>query len=174
LGSFEVVAVIVAIGRNGELGQSNMLPWKMRDDMRFFTETTRGNSVIMGRKTYESIGKPLNDRQTIVLTRQGDFQAEGVEVAHTAEEALALALHPVFIAGGAEIYTLFLPFATTILLTYVDATPKSDAFFPQWNMEGWHAESVKRIERGNGNDHAAHIVKYARITGQTFFVTSRK
>jgi dihydrofolate reductase len=123
---------IVAISRNGVIGKDGKMPWHISEDLRYFKQVTAGHVVVMGRKTYESIGAlPL--RHNIVLTRDKDYQADGCEVMHSVEEVVEWAKnHPeekVFIIGGAEIYKAFMPYIQTLYLTRIDADFEGDTVF---------------------------------------------
>ncbi|AEZ50558.1 dihydrofolate reductase [Bacillus phage BCD7] len=126
------IAIIVAIGRNGEIGKDNKLLWNIPSDMKEFRRITTGNTVVMGRKTYESIGKPLPDRRNIILTRNKEFEAEGCEIAHDMEELFKLFRfeEDVYIMGGAEIYKMFENLANRFIITHVQGTfPEADTYF---------------------------------------------
>lgn len=132
--------IIVAVGKNGEIGVRGDLIWKISDDLKRFKALTTGHPVIMGRKTWESLPKkPLPGRLNIVLSRRPGLEAPGAEVAHSAEEALKLAATDTpFIIGGAEIYNCFLPFADKLYLTAIDAAcEEADAFFLPDLSQGW-------------------------------------
>ena len=125
---------IAAVARNRGIGLDNKLPWRIPEDFAFFKATTMGQALLMGRKTYESIGRPLPGRTTIVLSRSG-FTAPGVLVARDWQEAARLAPDlKLFLAGGAALYAEALPWCTELLLTHVDMEPKADAFFPDWSQ----------------------------------------
>lgn len=137
-----IVSLIAAIGKNRELGKGNALLWKIPEDMKHFRETTRGHVVIMGRKTFESIGRPLPDRVNIVVSRENikfyDFK-DTVLVAHSIEEALEIARKSeqgeIFIIGGAQIYELAMPYVDKLYLTVVDEKfPDADAYFSDYSM----------------------------------------
>ena len=144
-----MISLVAAIGKNRELGLGNKIPWYLPDDFRHFKELTRGHAVIMGRKTFESIGKPLPDRKNIVITRQSDYQAPGCVIAGSLEEALKIAgegadaATEIFIIGGAEIYKLGLPFARKIYLTAVDAKVPADTFFPELDESEWQLVKIE-------------------------------
>lgn len=145
------IALIAAMARNRVIGRDNRLPWRIPDDMRHFRRLTLGKPVIVGRKNYESIGRPLPDRLNIVLTRQPDFVAPGAVVAHDVEEAIARAgpVPEIMIIGGAEIYSLFLPLAERIYLTVVDAEIPGDTFFPPFEGPNWL--ELSRASKGKGD-----------------------
>lgn len=126
------VVLVAAVARNGVIGRDGDLPWRIPEDLEHFKALTLGGTLVMGRKTYDSIGRPLPGRRTIVITRQPKWTADGVQVVHSLDEALALAgdAETVFVAGGAEIYREAMPFADAIELTEVDAAPDGDTHFP--------------------------------------------
>lgn len=138
------ITLIVARAKNGVIGNQGALPWHLPADLKRFKAITVGKPVVMGRKTFESIGKPLPGRQNIVLTRQPGWQADGVTVVPNLAEAVAAAgLDPrirghIMIIGGAEIYALALPIATRIELTEIDAEPAGDTVLPAFDPARWH------------------------------------
>jgi dihydrofolate reductase len=162
--------IVVAVAENGVIGRDNRLLWRLRSDLRRFRELTWGKPMIMGRKTFQSIGKPLPGRETIVLTRDPSFGAEGVSVARSWEEAVrkgreraaAMSADAVAIAGGAEIYELALPEVSRIYLTEVRASPEGDAVFPPIDRSAFR--EVRRVERSAGPDdeHAFAFVDLER------------
>jgi dihydrofolate reductase len=164
------VVLIAAIADNGVIGSDNRLIWRLRTDLQRFRRLTTGCPIIMGRKTYLSIGKPLPGRQTVVLTRDRAFHAEGVHVAHEVPEALALAqrlgqemgAHSVIVGGGTEIYAQMLPLADRLELTMVHARPSGDAVFPDWDKAAF-AEAARESHAADAeNEHPYTFVTYAR------------
>ena len=127
-----LVSLIVAMSKNRVIGRDNAIPWDIPADMNRFRELTSGHAVIMGRKTFESIGKPLQGRKNIVVTRQPGYPATGISIAGSLKEAFLLAQGDgeVFICGGGEIYEQALPFAARIYLTLVDCDIEGDTRFP--------------------------------------------
>ena len=127
------IAIVVAVANNGVIGSNNQLPWHLPDDMKHFKQTTSGHPVVMGRKTYESIGKPLPDRQNIVITTNKLFSAPGCEVAHSLEQAIELAKlsksQKICIIGGGVLFQQALPITNVIHLTKVNASPIGDITF---------------------------------------------
>ncbi len=136
-----IVSLIVAMDEERGIGKGNTLPWRLSSDLKRFRELTMGHHIIVGRKTFESIGKPLPGRQTVIVTRDQEFKAEGCFIVHSVEEAVNLARErgesEVFICGGAEIYALTLGVADRLYLTQVLARVDADTFFPEWDMNGW-------------------------------------
>lgn len=145
------LALIVAQSRNRVIGIDNTLPWHLPEDLKYFKATTMDKPIIMGRKTYDSIGRPLPGRTNIVVTRQTDWSAPGVKVASTLEEAVALASaeqpEEVMVIGGAQIYELMLPAADRIYLTQVDTDIEGDAFFPELPQDEWQEVSRQLPEK---------------------------
>ncbi len=134
------ISIAVAIGENYAIGKNNQLLWHMPADLKFFKQTTSGHSVIMGRKTFDSVGKPLPNRKNIVVTRDKRLQIAGVEMANSLNEALAICEHDtndVFIIGGAEIYRQALPLTNTLYLTTIHHTFEADTFFPELDWTQW-------------------------------------
>ncbi|QNE18906.1 dihydrofolate reductase [Kribbella qitaiheensis] len=130
------IILIAAIGANGVIGRDNDLPWRIREDLQHFKQLTLGHTLVMGRKTYDSIGRPLPGRRTVVVTRQPDWSADGVEVVHTVEEALK-SDGDIYVAGGGEIYRQALPYADRLELTEVDQSPDGDVTFPAFDRSEW-------------------------------------
>jgi dihydrofolate reductase len=150
--------LVAAVARNGVIGAQGAIPWRLPEDQARFKAMTMGGTLVMGRKTYESIGRPLPGRTTVVVTRQPGWSAPGVTVAHSVEEALGLVAGTAFVAGGGDVYALTLPVATRLELTEVDAAPDGDAWFPDWDRSAWVV--VAREER----DGFA-FVTYERVGG---------
>jgi dihydrofolate reductase len=134
-----LVSLIVAMAQNGVIGRGNALPWRLPKDLKRFREFTLGKSLLMGRKTFEAIGRPLPQRINLVLTRDRAWSADGVQVVHSVEEALRQvnATEELVAIGGAEIYSLVLPFAQRIYLTHVHADVPGDTFFPPFDSTQW-------------------------------------
>ena len=146
------IAMIAAVGKRLELGKNNDLIWHFKEDMLFFRETTKGATVIMGRKTFESLPKALPGRRNIVITKNTSYKAENAEVVDSVEGALKLAKHDnsVFIIGGASIYKAFLPFAQKIYLTEIDAVCNdADTFFPAFDKSLYQREVLNSIQIGD-------------------------
>lgn len=145
-----IVSLIVAMDRNRVIGAGGEMPWHLPADLKFFKAATMGKPVIMGRKTYESIGKPLAGRRNIVVTRDRAYQAPGCIVVHSPAAALLAAgeAEEVMIIGGAEIYRQFLPQAQRIYLTCIDAAFAGDAVFPEIQPQLWR----KQWEKAHGAD----------------------
>jgi dihydrofolate reductase len=132
------ITVLAAVGANLVIGRDGNMPWHLPEDLAHFKATTMGHTMVMGRKTYDTIGRALPGRRTIVITRQLGWHAPSVEVAHSLPEALALAgPADVFVVGGSDVYRQAIPFADQMLLTEIDQSPEGDAFFPAFSTEDW-------------------------------------
>ena len=142
-----MISLIVAADENNVIGHQGSLPWKLPADMKFFRETTKGHPVIMGRKTYASIGRALPGRQNVVVTRQEDFEAPGCKVVNSLVDAIVVASmadgnEEIFVIGGGELYRDVLPSADRVYLTRVHASVEGDTTFPELNPKEW-----KEIDR---------------------------
>jgi dihydrofolate reductase len=135
---------IVAMTADRIIGRDGTLPWHLPDDLAFFKKTTSGHAIVMGRKTFDSIGRPLPKRQNIVLTRDRSWSHTGVEVIHTPEDLSQVIAQPgeTFIIGGAEIYLAFLPLMHALLITHVKANYPGDTRFPEYQNEFPHEEII--------------------------------
>lgn len=143
--------MIAAIDSNHAIGFGNAMPWYLPDDLKYFKRVTLEKTVLMGRKTFLSIGRALPKRHNIVLTRDPSFTADGIEIVHGLEQALALEPN-LMVIGGGEIYTLALPLASTMYLTLVNTqVENADAFFPKYNPLEW--QEVSRIHHGTDEKH---------------------
>lgn len=140
------LALIWAMSRNRTIGRNNALPWHLPEDLKYFKRVTMGKPIIMGRKTWESIGRPLPGRSNIVITRDPSYRAEGVKLVRTLEEAISLAesialkdgADEAVVIGGEQIYALALPHAQRLYMTQVHAEVEGDAFFPQFDLTQWN------------------------------------
>ena len=158
-----MITIIVAVAANGVIGDKNALLWHIREDMVRFRTITSGHPVIMGRKTYESIGRPLPKRTNVVITRS-DLQIEGCRVVHSLDEAFEMfePSEEVFVIGGAQIYEQALPKADRILLTIVHRPYEGDTSFPTIDPSVWEECSRERFERGEEFDAPFSFVEFRR------------
>ncbi|MEZ4513777.1 MAG: dihydrofolate reductase [Chloroflexota bacterium] len=133
------ISLVAAMDKNGVIGVNGRLPWHLPDETKHFRAVTIGKPHIMGRKTLESIGRPLPKRPNIILTRDPNYRFDGCIITHTVAEALAAAgdVAEVTIGGGTDIFALFLPIATRLYLTFVEAEVAGDTFFPPWSRDEW-------------------------------------
>jgi dihydrofolate reductase len=135
------VVLIAAVARNGVIGNDGDIPWRVPGEQAFFKATTLGHTLVMGRATYESIGRPLPGRTTIVLTRDPDWQRDGVLSATSLEAALAIAEGDVYVAGGAAVYAAALRNADVQLISEIPLEPEGDTFYPAFDRDEWHEVS---------------------------------
>ena len=133
------ISLIAAVAKNGVIGENNSLVWKLPEDMKRFKQLTIGKPVVMGRKTFESIGRPLPNRTNIVITRDKNFEAEGCLIAHSVNDALKAAevSEEIMVIGGSQIYKEFLPLANKMYLTLIDRDFEGDAYFPAFEKNEW-------------------------------------
>ena len=158
------VTLIAARARNGVIGRDNAMPWKIPGELAQFRRVTMGHPIVMGRKTWEAIGRPLPGRRNIVVTRDRAFAAPGAEVVHGIEAALALCAGAaeVFVIGGAQVYALALPFADRLLITEIDRDFDGDAFMPAPDARLWR-ETVRDTHMAEGDPPFAYAyVSYER------------
>jgi len=144
------IVIIAAVGRNRAIGIGNRLPWRIPEDLARFKELTMGNAIVVGRSTFESIGRPLPGRINIVLTRRDDWSHDGVRTAGSLEESLEIAEEEgqdIFISGGAEVYKEALKIADRMELTEVDEEPEGDTFFPSVDWSSWK-ETAREPHQG--------------------------
>ena len=146
-----IISLIVAFGKNKEIGLNNKMLWHIPEDFKNFKKITMGHCMLMGRKTYQSIGRPLPGRTSIVLTRDTCLQIDGVEIVNSFQEALEVAKKKhedeLFIVGGAEIYKQFIDEADYLYLSYVDFEGEADAYFPEFNEEEFCLEEELSFEK---------------------------
>ena len=149
------ISLVAAMDRKRVIGKDNALPWSMPADLKHFRDLTRGRPVIIGRKTYESIGHPLPNRTNIILTRDPAWQAEDCTTAHTAREAIAAAgtTPEIMVLGGEQIFRMFLPIANTMYLTLIDAEFPGDAVFPEWSADEWREIAREEHSADTANPH---------------------
>lgn len=165
------IVLVVAVAENGVIGRDNALPWRLKSDMRHFRRVTMGKPVIMGRKTYRSIGKPLAGRTTIVLTRDPDFAAERVVAAAGLgaaldagrADALRRGADAIAVIGGADVFAQTMPFADRLVLTRVHAHPPGDVVFPAIAFEHWRETKQLRYDRGPEDEFGFSIIDYERV-----------
>ena len=157
------ISLIAAFAEERVIGKDGKIPWTLKEDLKHFRNKTEGFSVVMGRKTYESIGVPLPNRLNIVMTRNPK-KLEGVKEVTNKEKALEIASsfsNEVFIIGGEKIYEEFLPLATKMYLTKIDIKTKGDAFFPKWNVNDW--EELSRQDKQDRNQNIKYcFLEYKR------------
>jgi dihydrofolate reductase len=158
-----MIKIIVAMSKNRAIGNSNRLIWKLSADLKRFKEMTTGAAVVMGRKTYESIGKPLPNRRNIVVTANSEYAADGCEIFGSFDRALESCGHDCFVIGGAEIYRQAMAFADRIYLTLVHEELEGDAFFPEIGKD-WVKISREDFCADNKNEYAYSFIEYERYS----------
>jgi dihydrofolate reductase len=164
------IVMVAAVARNGVIGADNRLIWRLKTDMKRFRELTMGRALIMGRKTFKSIGKPLPGRHTVVITRDPAFAVEGVEVVASLEAALAAGRRiaaatgtaEIIIAGGGEIYAAFMPLADRLEITEVDLYPEGDTLFPAISPTMWREDSRRAFTKTADDEAAFAFISYSR------------
>ncbi|MFG0213588.1 dihydrofolate reductase [Brevibacillus porteri] len=152
-----MISLIVAYARNQVIGKDGDMPWHLPADLKNVKELTTGKTIVMGRKTFESIGKPLPNRRNVVLTRSQDFHPEGVDVVHTKEEVLAIG--DVIIFGGSEIYRQFLDVVDRLYITEIDLETEGDTFFPAWDRDAYTLVDKREgiVDEKNVHPHAFYV-----------------
>lgn len=165
------ISLVVAAAENGVIGRGGGLPWRIPSDLRTFRRITLGKPVIMGRKTFQSIGHPLDGRSNIVVSRQPGFAPAGVEVARTIDAAIrrgreiaaATGVDEVMVIGGAEVYRLALPLVSRIYLTRVHAAPEGDAVFTELPGAAWREVGREPIPKGPNDQHDCTLIVLERV-----------
>ena len=158
-----MISLIVAMDKNHVIGKDNKIPWSLPADLAYFKKVTMGNTVIMGRKTFESIGRPLPGRQNVVITRNNNYTAEGCIIYNSIEDALETAgSKDVFIIGGANIYREFLPYANRLYITLIEECFLGDTYFPEINYKEWKLTSKTKGERDDKNPYNYYFLTYER------------
>ena len=157
------ISIIVAMSENSVIGLNNQLPWHISEDLKNFRKTTLNHCVIMGRKTYESIGKPLKDRRNIVISRSKSLLIDGVEVVNSLDRAISIVddSSEIFIIGGEQIYTISLPMATHLYVTKVNGDYNGDAFFPDYIQVEWN--EISREDLISESNLKFSFLKYEKI-----------
>jgi dihydrofolate reductase len=166
------IVLVAAVSENGVIGRGNALPWRLKSDMQHFRALTMGKPVVMGRKTYLSIGKPLPARTTIAVSRDRAFAAPGILVAPSLDAAFAAArgdalrreAAAIIVAGGADIYAQALPLATRLVITYMHAAVEGDALFPTIDRRVWREIARDEHAAAHGDDAAFTFVTYERVS----------
>jgi dihydrofolate reductase len=165
------IIIIAAVAENGVIGRGNALPWRLKSDMAHFRKLTMAKPVVLGRKTFQSIGKPLAGRTTIVISRNEDFSAPGIVIAANFEAALAAArgdalrrnADAIIVAGGADIYAQALPLAARLVITHVHQRVDGDARFPAIDAKLWRETARSEHKPGPRDDVAFAVITYERV-----------
>jgi dihydrofolate reductase len=164
------IVLVAAIGENSVIGRDGQMPWRLKSDLRHFRALTLDKPIVMGRKTFESIGKALDRRTNIVITRNPDFHAEGVETAPSLKAAIELArkdaerrgVGEIMVIGGGGIFAEAMPLADRLEITHVHASPEGDVYFPPIDPKQWQAEKREEHAAGAGDDAGFACATYLR------------
>lgn len=163
----KTLTLVAAMARNRAIGLRGAMPWHLPAELAHFKLTTMGKSVIMGRKTWQAIGRPLPGRQNIVVTRDEEFEAPGFEVANSLDGAVEIAdSSEVMIIGGGSLYEQALPRARRMVLTHIECEAEADTWFPQWDASQWVPVSREHFAADHKNGLAYDIVEYERKPGR--------
>ncbi len=159
-----ILSMIVAHANNRVIGKNNDMPWHLPADLAYFKKTTLGKPIIMGRKTFQSIGRPLPGRKNIVISRDENFHAEGVEVVNSVDAALALVhdIEEVMVIGGGAIYQHCLAAAQRLYITHIDADIDGDTYFPEYDLNVWKRVASERRASDEKNPHQLNFIVYEK------------
>ena len=158
------LSIVVAMDSNRLIGKDNGLPWHLPADLAFFKKLTTGNTILMGRKTFDSIGRPLPNRCNIIITRNADIEIAGCEVVNSIEKALSLVQSEteVMVIGGAKLYQQILPIADRLYITQVEGEFDGDTYFPHYDEDDWLEVSCESHQPDEINKHAYHFITFKR------------
>ena len=161
----KTLTLIAAMGKNRAIGLEGRMPWHLPAELQHFKKATMGKSIVMGRKTWQAIGRPLPGRQNIVISRNPGFHAEGVDLAASLDDAAAMSnSDEVMIIGGGQLYALALPLAQRMVLTLIDIEPEADTWFPEWDDKEWSQTSEEHFPIGDDNKLAYRIIELSRAS----------
>ena len=159
----KTLTLIAAMGKNRAIGMAGRMPWHLPAELQHFKKVTMGKTIVMGRKTWQAIGRPLPGRQNIVVSRNPDFHAEGVDHATSLEDAALMSeSDEVMIIGGGQLYVLALPLAQRMVLTLIDIEPEADTWFPEWDDQKWSQTSETKYPADDSNPLAYRIIELTR------------
>jgi dihydrofolate reductase len=152
------------MGKNRAIGLDGRMPWHLPAELQHFKQATMGKAILMGRKTWQSIGRPLPGRQNIVISRNPDFAAAGADVSASLSAAVEIAkADEIMVIGGGQLYTLALPLARRLVLTLIDIEPEADTWFPEWDINQWQQTEERHFQIDDSNELAYRIVELTRI-----------
>jgi dihydrofolate reductase len=159
------LSMIVAMAKNRIIGAGGKIPWHLPNELQLFKRVTMGHHIVMGRKTYESIGRLLPGRTTVIVTRQRDYAIPGAKIAHTLEQAIALCAgdSEIFVIGGGELYRAAMPLADRLYLTVVDAEPAGDTQMPEFDAAQWRLHSTEQFRRDERHAHDYRFEVHDRV-----------
>ena len=157
------ITLIAAMGKNRAIGLDGKMPWHLPAELQHFKQATMGKAILMGRKTWQSIGRPLPGRQNIVISRDPGFVAGGADVVNSLEAALEISqVDEIMVIGGGQLYELALPLAEHMILTLIDIEPDADTWFPLWDKEQWKKTHERQFKVDDQNALAYRIVELTR------------
>jgi len=158
------ITLIAAMGKNRAIGLLGRMPWNLPAELQHFKQATMGKTIVMGRKTWQAIGRPLPGRQNIVISRNSGFVASGADVTGSLRGAVELAqANEIMVIGGGQLYTLALPVARRMILTLIDIEPEADTWFPEWDNRHWQQTEERHFQADDKNELAYRIVELTRI-----------
>lgn len=162
------ISLIAAMGRNREIGLDGHMPWHLPAELQHFKQTTMDKAILMGRKTWQAIGRPLPGRQNIVITRNPQFEAGGADVCTSLEAALEVSdSEEIMVIGGGQLYLLALPLAQRMVLTLIDIAPTADTWFPEWDEQDWQQTAERHFPADKTNDLSYKVLEFRRIQVQS-------
>lgn len=160
-----MISIVVAMDKNRVIGKNNQLPWHLPADLAYFKSVTMGHAMVMGRKTYEAIGRPLPGRKNIILTKNRHYEADGCIIIHSVQEVLeTFADEPLDVIGGAQIISQFLPFTKKLYITKIEESFEGDVFFPKINEKEWNLVSKKQGVTDEKNPYLYYFLVYERTS----------
>ncbi|WP_210610152.1 dihydrofolate reductase [Priestia flexa] len=158
-----MISLIVAMDNNRLIGKENDLPWRLPADLQYFKQTTTGHTIVMGRKTFESIGKPLPNRRNVILTGNKDYHHEGVKVIHSVDDLMSLEeASELFVIGGATVYEQTMNVATRLYVTHIEEAFEGDTYFPEIDSSVWKEVSKKQGVKDEKNPYVYYFTVYER------------
>ncbi len=158
-----MISLIVAMDNNRLIGKENDLPWRLPADLQYFKQTTTGHTIVMGRKTFESIGKPLPNRSNVILTGNKDYYHEGVKVIHSVDDLMSLEEESeLFVIGGATVYEQTMNVATRLYVTHIEEAFEGDTYFPEIDSSVWKEVSKKQGVKDEKNPYVYYFTVYER------------
>ena len=161
----KTISIVAAMARNRAIGIRGAMPWHLPRELRHFKETTIGKPIVMGRKTWEAIGRPLPGRQNIVISRNPGFTAADADVAGSLEAAVEVSgSTEVMVIGGGQLYSLALPYAHRMILTLIDIEPEADTWFPEWDEKQWEQVKEQSYPADEKNKLSYRIVELSRVS----------
>ena len=159
----KAITLIAAMGKNRAIGLDGRMPWHLPAELQHFKRATMGKTIVMGRKTWQGIGRPLPGRQNIVISRNSTFIAAGAELADSLKGAVEMSqAEEVMVIGGGQLYALALPFARRMILTLIDIEPRADTWFPEWDKDQWEQEKEQHFPANESNELAYRIIELNR------------